>query len=369
MFFSVLQTQEVGRPTSPRAALIKKLEQEKQAKHKHQLEQPSNIKHGAVQAYTGHSNVSDKKEDEKLNHDGRLKPVPEDLGRKPGVVASGKKDDDNSDEYESVSESSDDSSSDDDGVNGENVKNVQNKPHGDLNQGLGKTSWHEHSRGKSKNDSVCSTDRKLERVLSYTGFTESSSVSQTSESEQEVDSDDDGEFDFSADGYGAIENKEPLKTLIRKVAGRDDKNKFPFQNLPADKDLFQTSLNTSAFAPKAKSPIVISKEKISKPDTKSGLKQDETKFSYHSDSDSVGKKQNDSFSEDDDSESNNGDKKSRKSFGEKKILQFDDDEEWGDLTPKVLKSRRRKESESEHDKTLVEESETGKLVKKESQVN
>ncbi|XP_053374954.1 centromere protein J-like isoform X2 [Mercenaria mercenaria] len=364
------KSQEIGRATSPRAALIKKLEEEKKAKHKKQLEEQSNIKHGGVRTDTrsDYNTVSSVGNILKVGDGQKNEHLKSDSKAGTGVsVNQGKNDDD--DEYESVSDSSDDSSDESSSDDGDDkiTKNVQKDTHGDSKHFGGKSDYfktlsHNESHSKGKNDSVCSTDKKLERVLSYTGFTESGSVSQTSESEQEVESEDD-EYDFSAGGQ--IENREPAKPLTRKVAGRDDKNKFPFQNLPSDKDLLQFSLNGSAFAPKAKSPIVISKERVPKQDTLGSVQHEvlkETKFSYHSDSDSVGNKQNGSFSEEDDDRSNDGDRNSRKSFGEKKTLQFDDDDEWGDLTPKILKSRRRKESENEHDKTLVEDCDTDRPV-------
>lgn len=288
----------------------------------------------------------------------------------PKAAIDGSDNNDEDDEYESVSDSSDYSSGDsgeDDGDNDDKInKAVQGNNQNDLKHYINddfnlKTLSATDSHNKGKNDSVCSTGKRIERVLSYTGFTESGNASQASESEQGDDSDDDDEYDFSAVGYRAIENKSPSKILTRKVAGRDDKNKFPFQNLPSDTELLQSSLNVSAFAPKAKSPITISKEKVSMQDNVGSLRREvlseETQFSYHSDSDSIGNKQNESFSEEDDERLSNGNKNSRKNFGEKKTLQFDDDDEWGELTPKVLKSRRRKDSEGDHDKTLIDDSE------------
>ncbi|XP_060576388.1 centromere protein J-like [Ruditapes philippinarum] len=360
------KSQEIGRSNSPRATLIKKLEEEKKAKHKKQLEEQSNMKHGGLRLNSDSERNTGVRTLENMlkKEDGQKKePVKVD-------AAETAIDDDNSDEYESVSDSSDDSSdessTDDDDKNDDYHKNDQNDMYGVLKQfgikdGRVQNLLSEKTNSKGKNDSVCSTDKKLERVLSYTGFTESSSVSQTSESEQEIDLDDD-DFDFS--DKGEVETKEPPKSLTRKVAGRDDKNKFPFQNLPSDKDMLQVNVIGSAFMPKAKSPGVISKEKVSKPETFTHIQHDilkeETKFSYHSDSDSVGNKHNGSLSDEDDDKSNDGDKNSRKSFGEKKTLQFDDDDEWGELTPKILKLRKRKDSENENDKTLVEDTDVDK---------
>ena len=370
------QSQEIGRSTSPRATLIKKLEDEKKAKHKKQLEEQSNIKHGSLKSKDS-ERISGVRSLENMLKEGvnhKNEPL------KSGVAKTLVDDENDDDEYESVSDSSDDSSDesstdDDDDTNKDAAgndkshKNVQNDQYSGLKQfGIkdGRVqSLCDESRSKGKNDSVCSTDKKLERVLSYTGFTEcSSSVSQTSESEQEFDLDDD-DFDFSTGAE--VENKEPLKSVTRKVAGRDDKNKFSFLNPASDKDTLQINLDGSAFVPKAKSPIVISKEKVSKLETFTNIQHDilkeETRFSYHSDSDSIGNKNNGSFSEgDDDDKSNDGEQSSRKSFGEKKTLQFDDDDEWGELTPKILKLRKRKDSENEHDKTLVEDMDGDKIV-------
>ncbi|KAL3857926.1 hypothetical protein ACJMK2_012551 [Sinanodonta woodiana] len=94
------------------------------------------------------------------------------------------------------------------------------------------------------------------------------------ESENSSDEDSDSDTDLIADLKNSFDVRSPMKILTRKVAGRDirtsigqplDTNyllqKFSGSSNTADNsDILGATLDTSAFAPNAKSPIVISKE-------------------------------------------------------------------------------------------------------------
>lgn len=289
-----------------------------------------------------------------------VRKVSEITGNHKGKDESGEDksgEDDSDEDEEDDSDSSDDSSEDavENGVNkkiehssqGRNKKSNFSSQNGGLEfrtenpfQLDGVHSIGRWNNDKGKNDSVCSTDKKLARVLSYTAMTES----QTSESEQDQESDSDSDSSKSEEEF--VINESPSKVVTRKIAA-----KHPAQFQSNAKDYLNTSLNASAFIPSSKSPIVISREKV---DPVKAVKE-EAKFSYHSDTDSVGNRQNNSFSDDDD---RNSEKNTKSSFGEKKTLHFDDDDEWADLTPKPAKSSNKRLSgggENDLDKTLVEE--------------
>lgn len=368
------QAHEVGRPASPRAALIKKLkeaESQQATNHSHSnkvhVKQDSSQPKGDVVRHM----VNDIKQDkvEPIRH--MVNDLKQDKGEAMRQVMKSVDDkgksqqssqllilsDKNDVRDEFVSESSEEDSSDlsDSDENDDDVKGT-NKP------AISADSWfngdgeiiHDFlnvnrnvSTHNGKNDSVCSTDKKLERVLSFTGMTETS-ISQTSESEQDLDS------SVSGDSDVIEEMSSSNKLIIRKVAGRDDKNKLSGYKT----DFLTSGFNSSSFAPKAKSPLVISKEKLPAIENKSLQPIEESKFSYHSDSDSAGNRKNDSFS---DPET----KALEKEFGfkkkncEKKTLQFDDDEAWDENTPKIIRANKNIDSgeKNDHEKTITEESE------------
>ena len=167
------------------------------------------------------------------------------------------------------------------------------------------------------------------------------------------------------------ENYSPTKVLTRKVSVKDDRKggggdtrtqlqKVTSESIDAFSHDVLEDLDSSTFAPKAKSPFVISKEKVVTSQVTVPIKHDilkSNKFVYHSDSDSNGGKVKDGFSDGDSSDASETEQKTKpKTFYERKTLQFDDDSEWDDKTPIVSRTRKRSGPGTEdHDKTLVEE--------------
>ena len=189
-------------------------------------------------------------------------------------------------------------------------------------------------------------------------------------SDSEYNESENEETDLKCVGYDAQEFHSPTKVLTRKVAVRDDRKagvdtRILLQkvtgNSVTNSDLLG-DFDTSSFAPKAKSPLVISKEKVVTSKVpmpfRSDLKDD--KFVYHSDSDSNGNKLKSSVSDDDESsDASESELKSKtKAFNERKTLQFDDDDEWDEKTPVVSRTRERQSysGKDDHDRTLVEDS-------------
>lgn len=339
------QAQGLVRPASPRAAFIKKLQQIKEAKANNAQKQ-SLVRHSNKPLAQAQTKIS-----EKTDESGKVttRKTVSDRGDNAKSTVSGKggnnSDDDESDSSEDVysddSDDGDDETGDEKGSGDRRglkhsshfSNKVSSYPVNPFHMDIGQ------NKETSKNDSVCSTDKKLARVLSYTAMTEASS--QSSESEQDSDSDEDS----TGSEEEVVVNESPSKVVTRKIASKPNG-----QKLTENQEYLTAGFDSSAFIPNSKSPLVISKEKVG---TVDALK-DEAKFSYHSDSDSVGNRKNDSFSESE--EDKCGDKNTK--FSEKKTLQFDDDDEWTDSTPKPQKSCKHRVSdagENEHDRTLVED--------------
>ena len=189
-------------------------------------------------------------------------------------------------------------------------------------------------------------------------------------SDSEYNESENEETNTKYSGYEMQEIHSPSKVMMRKVAVKEDRKtgvdtrillqKLSGNTVNSDNDLL-TNLNASAFAPRAKSPIVISKEKIitTKPlPSRHNLQED--KFVYHSDSDSNGNKLKASLSDDENSDTSETEIKTKsKIFNERKTLQFDDDDEWEDKMPCISRTRQTRTSSGneDHDRTLVEESE------------
>ncbi|KAH3888449.1 centromere protein J-like [Dreissena polymorpha] len=340
---------DVVRPVSPRAALIRKLEQHKEASQKNMPQNKLNlVRHSNKPALLPEFNKNGAETQVEVKHIKR-KEAPKSMPIQEEKSAS-----ESSDSSESDSDSDSDSSEHRD--SGDRTK--MNSSHSEMLNSRGNcrfdhmgqlvSSVHEGS----KNDSVCSTDKKLVRVLSYTGMTETS-VTSGSEQEFETVSDSSSDSETTSDEDFIIEES-PTKVFTRKVAGRkDDQTKATHQNGITEKDFLTTNFNTGLITMSSKSPMVISKEKMN-PVT---VLKEETKFSYHSDTDSIGNKKNSSYSDDNDDDDKSHNKGSQKVMSEKKALHFDDDEEWNDNTPnpKLGKSKLG-ETEPGHDKTLIEES-------------
>ena len=345
------------RPASPRAAFIKKLQHIKENKSSYSNPQKlSLIRHSNSQTAPPHTQTGAKHG----TNNAQTK-----AGRK--VMEMNNEKDTESDEEEEKDDSED---SDNNGLSSTakfakassqmtGKLNKQSLQNGGFDFRITDGTTHENNlfqsssvhllgvpdKEKSRNDSVCSTDKKLVRVLSYTAMTET----QTSESEQDVESGTESDDSNSDEDY--VLNQSQSKIVTRKIA---PKHMFPMHGGTAD--YLTASLNTSAFIPSAKSPIVISKERVGPIDAI----KDDARYSYHSDSDSIGNRRNNSFS--DDEEVEKSEKSGKSTVREKKTLQFDDDSEWADLTPKPMKSRKHQSEtvDGEHDKTLVEE--PGKLI-------
>ena len=351
------QSHKVG-SVSPRRALIRKLETEKQERLKKiSVLKPDGahlkLRQGDKQQVKG-QNSSNKNWNNNVNN---------------YVNNNNANDGDDDDEYETASDSTEDSDDDSsDESTDEKIEKMTSSVQVNLDdpgnsRDLHKLNTLSNFHDSLKDTSVLSTDKKLERALSYTGMTETSE-SRDSDSDRGIDSnesqsDDDDDESKNRDQ----EQKSPSKILTRKVAVKISGTSLSVPRLADSADFFSSSLNSSSFAPKMKSPIVISKEKICvkgmefKPPS-SVKNAEETKFSYHSDTDSVGNSKKD-LSDVDINEDDGDDKKTKsKGFSEKKTLQFDDDNEWDDFSPQVKKSRQDSEGDNEHDKTLSEEIET-----------
>ena len=219
--------------------------------------------------------------------------------------------------------------------------------------------------GKAENRIHHSFDKER-KMLTF-----SDTSSEFNESENE-------DMDIKHSGHEIQENYSPTKVLTRKVAGRDDRkaggdartqlHKVSCESIDAFSHNVIEDLDSSSFAPKAKSPFVISKEKVLTSQAPLPIKHDvlkSDKFVYHSDSDSNGGKVKDGFSDGDSSDASETELKTKpKTFYERKTLQFDDDSEWDDKTPVASRTRKRRSElgTEDHDKTLVEEpDEKGKV--------
>ena len=217
----------------------------------------------------------------------------------------------------------------------------------------------------SKNDE---DENRKEKKASAHSFDKERKMLTFSDSEYNESETEETETKYSE--YELQEVHSPSKVMTRKVAVRDDRKtgvdtrtllqKVTGNPVSSGSGLLP-ELDSSAFAPRAKSPLVISKEKVvtSKPlPAKPYLHED--KFIYHSDSDSNGNKLKASLSDDESSDTSVTEVKTKaKVFNERKTLQFDDDDEWEEKTPSVSRTRenRRSLGNDDNDRTLVEESE------------
>ena len=306
MNLCVLQGQQaVVRPVSPRAALIRKLEHYREAKGGNQAKDTAGLVRHSNKPHHDSSKQSNKSQ-------GQAKQVPDEkqIPRKGAGVKC-----DNREVEERLGEGHERA---EERVGVPDPQSGHGRMlHSDANSKPDHR--HRHDNSATKNDSVCSTNKVLARALSYTAMTETS-TSQNSESEQELESSSDYSDSDEDSDEDLIVEESPTKIVTRKVAVRHDM-------LKADA-MSENVLHS-------KSPSVISREKVDV----SQKSKEETKFSYHSDTDSVGKK-NDIVNDGRDPGS-----------GEKKVLQFDDDEEWGEGTPQAGG----RGHAGDQDSTLVEE--------------
>ena len=287
---------------------------------------------------------------------------------KPDNESTSSSDDDDDDDDDSSSDDDSDSQTDsgDDEVNEQTNRSsniIRNKDnlrltHNQFSQVSGKGLV-------SKNDE--DEDRK-EKKASAHSFDKERKMLTFSDSEYNESETEETETKYSE--YELQEVHSPSKIMTRKVAVRDDRKtgvdtrtllqKVTCNPVSSGSGLLP-DLDSSAFAPRAKSPLVISKEKVvtSKPlPAKPYLHED--KFIYHSDSDSNGNKLKASLSDDESSDTSVDEVKTKaKVFNERKTLQFDDDDEWEEKTPSVSRTRenRRSSGNDDHDRTLVDESE------------
>ena len=214
---------------------------------------------------------------------------------------------------------------------------------------------------KEENKAESRTLHSFDKERKMLTFSDTSSEFNESENE---------ETDVKYSDYEIQESHSPTKRLTRKVAVKDDRKaggdaRIQLQKVAGESlDTFSNdllgSLDSSSLAPKAKSPLVISKEKVATSQAPLPIKRDvkSDKFVYHSDSDSNGGKFKGGFSDGDSSDASETELKTKpKTFYERKTLQFDDDSEWDDKTPVISRTRERRSEfgTEDHDKTLVEE--------------
>lgn len=218
---------------------------------------------------------------------------------------------------------------------------------------------------KDENKKNVKTIHSFDKERKMLTFSDTSSEFYESENE---------ENDVKSSDYKTQETFSPTKVLTRKVAVKADRKtevdkKILVQKVPGDSNDILETLELSSFAPKEKSPLVISKERVLTSNVSVPLKPDlkSDKFMYHSDSDSNGRKVKGDYSDSENSDASESEQKTKtRNFFERKTLQFDDDDEWDDKTPVISRTREARSSlgTEDHDRTLVEEPEKkGKMMK------